>query len=177
MTAEVTAAAPGTAPLLSVRGVHKHFGGVTALDGVSLDVPAGMVYGLIGPNGSGKTTLFNIITGFLRADKGHVAFDGHSLDRLRPHQVARLGLCRTFQSSQSPEQMTVMENMLLAPQDQIGESLANMSCGPARSAGRRRRISPAPANCSRSSTCRPRPTNMPATSPADRRSCWRWHRC
>jgi len=127
MTADAAAPAETSArPLLSVRDVHKHFGGVAALAGVSLDVPAGMVYGLIGPNGSGKTTLFNIITGFLRADQGEVAFDGHALNGLRAHQVARLGLCRTFQASQSPEQMTVMENMLLAPQDQIGESLANM---------------------------------------------------
>jgi ABC-type branched-subunit amino acid transport system ATPase component len=112
-------------PLLDVRDVHKRFGGVTALDGVSLTVPAGMIYGLIGPNGSGKTTLFNIITGFLRPDRGHVSFDGKSINRFRPYQVARLGLCRTFQANLCPQRMTVMENMLLAPQNQLGEGMIN----------------------------------------------------
>jgi ABC-type branched-subunit amino acid transport system ATPase component len=112
-------------PLLHVRDVHKHFGGVTALDGVDLTVPAGMIYGLIGPNGSGKTTLFNIITGFLRPDRGHISFDGRSLHKLAPYRVARLGLCRTFQANLCPQRMTVMENMLLAPQSQLGEGMIN----------------------------------------------------
>jgi len=110
-------------PLLDVDDVHVGFGGVKALDGVSLQVNAGHVYGLIGPNGSGKTTLFNVITGFIRPDRGHVAFEGRSLDRLSPDAIARCGLCRTFQANVNPHQMTVMENMLLAPQGQLGERL------------------------------------------------------
>jgi ABC-type branched-subunit amino acid transport system ATPase component len=113
-------------PLLRVDEIYKRFGGVTALDGVSLAVPAGVVYGLIGPNGSGKTTLFNIITGFTAPDHGHVTFAGGSLDRLAPDKVARLGLIRTFQATLCPQRMTVMENMLLAPQRQLGDRIVNI---------------------------------------------------
>jgi ABC-type branched-subunit amino acid transport system ATPase component len=125
-------------PLLSVRDIRKRFGGIAALDGVSLDVPAGMVFGLVGPNGSGKTTLFNIVTGFLRADSGAVTFAGGRIDRLPPHRIARLGLCRTFQSSLAPGQMTVMENMLLAAPRQTGESLAGAVLHPRRVAAEER---------------------------------------
>lgn len=117
-------------PLLQVSDIHKRFDGVVALDGVSVSVPAGMVYGLIGPNGSGKTTLFNVMTGFIAPDRGHVVFDGRSLDGLPPYRIARLGLTRTFQSSMAPERMTVMENMLLAPQRQLGDSIVNLFVRP-----------------------------------------------
>ena len=117
-------------PLLRVSDVHKRFGGVTALDGVSITVPAGLIYGLIGPNGSGKTTLFNIVTGFTAPNGGHVAFAGRSLDGLKPHRVAQLGLIRTFQATLCPERMTVMENMLLAPQRQLGDRLVNLFLRP-----------------------------------------------
>jgi neutral amino acid transport system ATP-binding protein len=112
-------------PLLAVQDIHKSFGGVTALDGVSVAVPAGVIYGLIGPNGSGKTTLFNTITGFIKRDRGTVTFAGRSLDGLAPYQVARLGLVRTFQTTLCPHRMTVMENMLLAPQRQLGDRIVN----------------------------------------------------
>lgn len=111
--------------LLRVEGVHKSFGGLKALDGVSLEVSAGSIYGLIGPNGSGKTTLFNVITGFIARDRGHITFEGKPLDGLSPDRIARLGLCRTFQANLCPERMTVMENMLLAPQQQLGEDILN----------------------------------------------------
>lgn len=117
-------------PLLAIRNVEKRFGGLTALAGVSLDVPEGEVFGLIGPNGSGKTTLLNIVTGFLRADRGEVAFAGRRIDRLAPHLVARRGLCRTFQSSMAPQKLTVLENMLLAARIQRGESLVQMILHP-----------------------------------------------
>lgn len=110
-------------PLLKVEDVHVHFGGIAALAGVHLVVPEGLIYGLIGPNGSGKTTLFNVITGFIRPDRGHVTFGGKRLDGLSPDKVARAGLCRTFQSHRQPVTMTVMENMLLAAPEQTGESL------------------------------------------------------
>jgi neutral amino acid transport system ATP-binding protein len=117
-------------PLLVVRDIHKHFAGVTALDGVTVEVRAGLIYGLIGPNGSGKTTLFNIITGFTNADSGTVSFDAQSLDRLPPHQIARRGLIRTFQASLCPQRMTVMENMLLASRHQSGESIVKVLTRP-----------------------------------------------
>ncbi len=111
--------------LLRVEDVHKSFGGLKALDGVSLEVSAGSIYGLIGPNGSGKTTLFNVITGFIARDRGHITFEGKPLEGLSPDRIARLGLCRTFQANLCPERMTVMENMLLAPQQQLGEDILN----------------------------------------------------
>jgi ABC-type branched-subunit amino acid transport system ATPase component len=114
-------------PLLRVTNVRKRFGGVAALADVSLAVPAGLVYGLIGPNGSGKTTLFNVITGFLRPDAGSVSFDGRTIVGMAPDAVARAGICRTFQSSRCPERMTVMENLLLAPHRQTGESLRGLA--------------------------------------------------
>jgi ABC-type branched-subunit amino acid transport system ATPase component len=109
--------------LLRVADIGKKFGGIAALAGVSVDVPEGVVYGLIGPNGSGKTTLFNVITGFTRPDRGSVSFNGRSIVGMSPDAVARLGLCRTFQSSLCPARLTVMENMLLAPRGQTGEAL------------------------------------------------------
>jgi ABC-type branched-subunit amino acid transport system ATPase component len=117
-------------PLLEVSDIRKHFAGVVALDGVSVSVPAGMIYGLIGPNGSGKTTLFNVMTGFTRPDRGGVVFAGRSLVGLAPYEIARLGLIRTFQSSLAPERMTVMENMLLAPQRQLGDRIVNLFVRP-----------------------------------------------
>jgi ABC-type branched-subunit amino acid transport system ATPase component len=120
----------GSEPLLVVREIHKRFDGVTALDGVSVAVPAGLINGLIGPNGSGKTTLFNVITGFTAADSGTVTFEAQSIDRLAPYQIARRGLIRTFQASLCPQRMTVMENMLLAPRHQTGESIVNVFTHP-----------------------------------------------
>lgn len=112
-----------TDAILEVRDVRKHFGGITALDGVSMTVEAGRVFGLVGPNGSGKTTLFNIITGFERPDTGRIIFDAKDITGNRPDRIACRGLVRTFQSAQNPARMTVMENMLLAPQHQAGESV------------------------------------------------------
>jgi len=109
--------------MLTVKDVHKSFGGLKALNGVSLEVEGGSITGLIGPNGSGKTTLFNVISGFYPKDKGEIYFKGRRIDGLPPHKIARMGLCRTFQISQIPQRMTVLENMLLAPQGQLGEGL------------------------------------------------------
>jgi ABC-type branched-subunit amino acid transport system ATPase component len=111
--------------MLIVREVHKSFGGLKALNGVSLEVERGSITGLIGPNGSGKTTLFNIISGFYAKDAGEIYFKGRRIDGLPPHKIARMGLCRTFQISQIPQRMTVLENMLLAPQGQLGEGVIN----------------------------------------------------
>lgn len=111
--------------MLIVKDIQKSFGGLKALDGVSLEVENGSIIGLIGPNGSGKTTLFNIITGFYQKDKGEIYFRGKRIDHLSPHEIAKRGLYRTFQIPQIPKKMTVSENMLLAPDKQHGERILN----------------------------------------------------
>ncbi|MEK6529270.1 MAG: ATP-binding cassette domain-containing protein, partial [candidate division NC10 bacterium] len=83
--------------ILEVRDVTKRFGGVTAVNRCSLALTPGKIYGLIGPNGSGKTTLFNCITGLDPRDAGEIRFKGERIDGLKPHQVARRGIGRTFQ--------------------------------------------------------------------------------
>lgn len=111
--------------MLEVYNIHKSFGGLKALDGVDLEVEENSIVGLIGPNGSGKTTLFNTISGFYEQDQGKVLFKGESIDGLSPHQRAVKGLYRTFQISRAPAKMTVIENMLLAPKTQVGESISS----------------------------------------------------
>jgi branched-chain amino acid transport system ATP-binding protein len=96
--------------LLSPRGLTKSFGGVAALSDVSLDVAEGEILGIIGPNGAGKTTLLNCVSGVYRPDAGEIRFDGRSLNGLAPHQVARLGIGRTFQVVKPFTSMTVREN-------------------------------------------------------------------
>ena len=102
------------ASLLEVENVSVRFGGVTALDGVSLRVNTGEIVGLIGPNGAGKTTFFNCVSGVLKPDTGNVTFDGHELGDLPPHRRARQGLARTFQNLQLFTGLTVLENLMVA---------------------------------------------------------------
>ena len=102
--------------LLDARGVVKRFGGLTAVDGVDISVGAGEMVGLIGPNGSGKTTLFDCLSRVSSLDAGSVRFDGVDISRHRPHQVARLGLARTFQLIRVYRELTVSENMELSIQ-------------------------------------------------------------
>lgn len=97
---------------LAVRNVSVAFGGVRALDGVSLDLKAGEIVGVIGPNGAGKTTLLNVICGINRPDDGEIRLDGTSLVRHKPSDIARLGLGRTFQTAQLFPGMTVLENVM-----------------------------------------------------------------
>jgi branched-chain amino acid transport system permease protein len=99
-------------PLLEVKGLEKHFGGVRAVDGCSFSVPVGSITGLIGPNGSGKTTVFNLIDGTMPARAGEVWFDGRRIDRLRPWARAHRGLGRTFQITRLFREMTVLENVV-----------------------------------------------------------------
>lgn len=113
----------GNSPMLSVRDVRKHFGGIKAVDGISIDVAPHRITGLIGPNGAGKTTLFNLISGFYRPDKGEIYFKGDRIDGLSLHQTFQRGLCRTFQISRELKLMTVLENLMLVPPDQEGENL------------------------------------------------------
>jgi branched-chain amino acid transport system ATP-binding protein len=98
--------------LLTVRGLHMSFGGIKVLDGVDLDVRRGEIRGLIGPNGAGKTTLLNVICGLHRPQRGTVLLDGKSIVGRKASTIARLGLGRTFQTSQLFRGMTVIENMM-----------------------------------------------------------------
>jgi len=99
--------------LLSVSNVTRRFGGIVAVDDVSLDVEQGQIVGLIGPNGAGKTTLFNIVTRLYRPDSGSLDFDGKSLLRTPPHRIVRRGIARTFQNVELFRSMTVLENVLV----------------------------------------------------------------
>ncbi|GHF67256.1 ABC transporter ATP-binding protein [Seohaeicola zhoushanensis] len=100
-------------PLLDVTGVSKRFGGLKAVDGVSLKVGAGEIVSIIGPNGAGKTTFFNLLTGQLRPTEGQIRFKGQDITRLRPHHRARLGFGRTFQISQTMTSLSVLENAMI----------------------------------------------------------------
>ncbi len=100
-------------PILETVNVRKNFGGVVALDGVSLHVLPNEILGIIGPNGAGKTTLFNVISRLLDANEGDVLFEGRSIRRLKQHQVAAAGIARTFQNLQVFGTMTVLENVLV----------------------------------------------------------------
>lgn len=99
--------------LLEARELGKRFGGLAALDGVSLTIPRGAIYGLIGPNGAGKTTLFNVLTGVYAPDSGDVRFAGHRIGGLKPHRIATLGIARTFQNIRLFANMTALENVMV----------------------------------------------------------------
>lgn len=99
--------------LLEVRGLSRRFGGVRAVDGVDFHTDQGEIVGVIGPNGAGKTTLFNIVTGFYDPDVGSILFDGHTLAGLKPNQITKLGIARTFQAVRLFPNMTVLENAMV----------------------------------------------------------------
>ena len=100
-------------PLLEIRGLKKQFGGLAALGGVDMHVKSGEIVSVIGPNGAGKTTLFNVMTGIYGPDDGEVRFDGHSLLGLKPNQITKLGVARTFQTVHLFPNMTVLENAMV----------------------------------------------------------------
>jgi branched-chain amino acid transport system ATP-binding protein len=115
---------PGVAkpdPILTVDGVHRRFGGLTAVDVDHLEVQRGSITALIGPNGAGKTTFFNLLTGFDRPDSGIWSFDGREMAGMAAHKVARNGMVRTFQLTKSLARLSVMENMKLGATGQRGE--------------------------------------------------------
>lgn len=112
--------------LLEVRDIEKSFGGVQAVSGVSFDVHEGEILGVIGPNGSGKSTLFNCILGQLLPSKGQVRVDGRDVTGLRPSQLNRLGVSRTFQLLQVFPQLTARENLILAGQEHRGSRLSRL---------------------------------------------------
>jgi len=102
-----------TSKLLEVEGITKHFGGLSVLQDVALSIEHGEIVGLIGPNGAGKTTLFNVITGMYPPNAGHVRFKGKPLTGLKPPQICRKGIVRTFQLVRIFPSMTVLENALV----------------------------------------------------------------
>ncbi len=103
-----------------------HFGGIYAVNGTSLNIKKGSITGLIGPNGAGKTTLFNIIAGAYTPTSGRVFLDGEDITGLQPHQLFRKGLLRTFQIAHEFSTLTVLENLMMVPADQPGESLLDV---------------------------------------------------
>jgi branched-chain amino acid transport system ATP-binding protein len=127
-TAQVTA----SCPLLVARGLARAFGGVKAVDGMDLDLRRGTITGLIGPNGAGKSTVFNLISGVLRADAGTVNLNGEDIARLPTFRRARKGMIRTFQLTREFGRLTVLENLMLAPQQQLGERVGPIFLAPRR---------------------------------------------
>jgi branched-chain amino acid transport system ATP-binding protein len=100
--------------LLEIDGLIKDFGGVRAIDDLALNVDEGQIVSVIGPNGAGKTTLFNLITGMISPDRGQTMFEGRSIAGLRPSQILKLGVARTFQNVRLFPEMTVRENVMVA---------------------------------------------------------------
>ncbi len=109
--------------MIVVEDIHKHFGGIRAVDGTSLTIETGSITGLIGPNGAGKTTLFNVIAGLFPPTSGRVLLDGDDITGLSPHQLFSRGLLRTFQIAHEFSTLTVRENLMMVPGSQSGERL------------------------------------------------------
>ena len=107
--------------LLEARKVTKQFGGIVALDKLSLNIARNTILGLIGPNGSGKTTFVNLATGFCKVDQGNLFFNGKRISGLKPHEITRLGIARTFQQAKVFKKMTLIENVLVASPNGIGK--------------------------------------------------------
>jgi len=113
---------PEIPPLLTATGIAKSFGGIKAVNNAEIEVNKGSITGLIGPNGAGKTTFFNLLSNFIRPDRGTVIFDGEQIQQLQTYQIAQQGMVRTFQVARTLSRLSVMENMLLAAQKQTGEN-------------------------------------------------------
>lgn len=109
--------------IIDVQNLTKKFGGLAAVSNCSLSVMRGSVTGLIGPNGAGKTTLFNMVAGTLAPTSGKIIFDGQDVTGFRPHELFDLGMLRTFQIAHEFGQMTALENLMMVPPHQPGESL------------------------------------------------------
>ena len=106
--------APAAASVLKVDALTKRFGGLSAVKELSMDVKAGALYGLIGPNGAGKTTIFNLLTGVYTPTEGSIVFNGKSVAGLKPYEITKLGVARTFQNIRLFADMTVLENVMTA---------------------------------------------------------------
>src|SRR5690349_14426187 len=113
-------------PILQVKGVCKAFGGIVVADNVDLDISQGEILGLIGPNGAGKTSLFNLISGVIRPDAGHIYLQGERISGRPLYRRARAGISRTWQNMMLFTSMSVLENLLIAPRAYPGERMANI---------------------------------------------------
>ncbi|MDB9862294.1 ABC transporter ATP-binding protein [Litorivicinus sp.] len=111
--------------MIIVKNLHKHFGGVQAVNGVNLSIAKGSITGLIGPNGAGKTTLFNVIAGLYQPTSGNVYLENDDITSLAPHKLFNKGVLRTFQLAHEFTTLTVRENLMMVPPNQVGESLLN----------------------------------------------------
>ena len=109
--------------MIVVQDVVKHFGGLAAVDGVSMEIEQGTITGLIGPNGAGKSTLFNLIAGNLTPESGSIYLDGEDVTGLKPHMLFSKGLLRTFQIAHEFQSLSVLDNLMMVPSLQVGESL------------------------------------------------------
>jgi branched-chain amino acid transport system ATP-binding protein len=109
--------------VIDVQNVSKRFGGLRAVNNCSLRVARGSITGLIGPNGAGKSTLFNLVAGNIAPDSGRIIFDGQDVTGLKPHQLFHRGMLRTFQIAHEFSNMTALENLMMVPPSQPGESL------------------------------------------------------
>ena len=109
--------------MIEVKNLKMHFGGIHAVDDVSLSLQTGRITGLIGPNGAGKTTLFNVIAGHYKPTSGHVYLDGEDITGLEPHQLFAKGMLRTFQIAHEFSTLSVRENLMMVPGNQSGERL------------------------------------------------------
>ena len=125
-----TAAGQASADALACVGLRKAFGGVHAVDGATFSVPTGSISALIGPNGAGKSTAVNLIAGAIPPDGGATWLFGQEITRWAPHRVASRGLVRTFQLSRELGRLTVLENLMVTPRGQLGESLFNIFLRP-----------------------------------------------
>jgi branched-chain amino acid transport system ATP-binding protein len=117
--------------MIRAEDLHMHFGGIRAVDGVSIEIARGSITGLIGPNGAGKTTLFNMIAGYCRPTAGKVWLDGEDVTGLPPHELFSRGLLRTFQIAQEFGTLSVRDNLMMVP-FQAGESLVDVWMRPAK---------------------------------------------
>jgi len=111
--------------MIRVEDVHMHFGGIRAVNGATLEIAKGSITGLIGPNGAGKTTLFNCIAGHYAPTSGKIFLDGEDITGLPPHELFHKGLLRTFQIAHEFSTLTVRENLMMVPGEQMGERLWN----------------------------------------------------
>jgi branched-chain amino acid transport system ATP-binding protein len=137
---EDRAPAKSEGPTLSINELGVGFGGVLALDQVSMSADQGEIVGVIGPNGAGKTTLFNVICGFVRADSGTISYNGVSLEHHQPHDLNKLGIARTLQGIGLCGGMTVLENVMLGAQAGLRCDIGSAFLGSWRSSREERRV-------------------------------------
>ena len=109
--------------MLSIKNVHKNFGGLKAVNNASMKVKKGSITGLIGPNGAGKTTLFNTIAGMHKPSKGQIFLENQEISGLKPYELFNKGVLRTFQIAHEFYTLTVLENLMMVPSNQFGENL------------------------------------------------------